>query len=119
MVLLDQGVEQPALARVGRADQDDPGVARRPVAPAEAPGDGGDLGPRGFELRGQRGPAQRIDVGLIDEIEVRLEMGHKVEQPLAERDDRLREAAGQLLQAPHRAGAGFAIRSRPGPPRRG
>ena len=97
-VLSGHGIEQTALARVGRSDQDHPGVARRPLAPRETPGDRAELGPRGFELRGQRGGGQRLDVGLVHEIEVRLEVGHQVEQPVAEHDDRLREAAGQLLE---------------------
>ena len=69
-----------------------------PVAAAEPIGQGGDLGGGSGQARGQRGAAERIDVGLVDEVEARLEVRQDVEQAVAERDDRPGQAAGELLQ---------------------
>ena len=116
----EQGIEEPALARVGRSDQDDPGTARRPVAPAETPGEVGRARPpTDSSSAASDGSAQRVDVGLVDEIEVGLEMSQQVEEPVAQAQDRSGQSAGQLLAAQRRAGRVARRRSRPAPPRPG
>ena len=73
-------------------------MAVGPLAIAEAPGQRGQLGAGSVQLRRQGRPAQRIDVGLLGEIEVRFEMCHHVEQMIAQRDDRPGEPARELLE---------------------
>ena len=79
----EQGVEQPALAGVGGAGEHDPGrrcgavAARQPKASARVGADGG-------QFLGQLSAAEGIDVGLVDEVEVGLEVGQDVEQAVAE-----------------------------------
>ena len=68
---------------------------------------------------GQRGAAERVDVGLVDEVEVGFQVGQDVEQAVAESVDRPGQAAGQLLAGRRRAAPGSARRSRRAPPRRG
>ena len=50
------------------------------------------------QLRRQGRAAQRIDVGLLGEIEVGFEMGDHVEQMVAQRDDRPGQPARELLE---------------------
>ena len=84
------------------------GMPLGPVAAAEPVGQGGDLGGGLGQLAGQRGAAERVDVGLVDEVEVGLEVGEDVEQAVAERGDRPGQAAGELLAGPRRAAPGSA-----------
>ena len=72
-----------------------PGRSRPRSRSARAASSAADLG----QARGQRGAAERVDVGLVDEVEVGLEVGEDIEQAVAERGDRPGQAAGQLLEA--------------------
>ncbi len=50
------------------------------------------------QFLGQRGAAEEVDVGLVDEVQIRFEMGEDVEQAVAERGDGARETAGKLVE---------------------
>ena len=50
------------------------------------------------QLAGQARAGERVDVGLLGEIEVGFEMGDQVEQAVPQAGDRVRETAGKLLQ---------------------
>ena len=95
----DQGVEQPALARRSAGRRARPGASR----PA---GRGPGSGRRARRPRRRRRPgrsasepaADRVDVGLVDEVEPGLDVGEHVEQAVPEPLDRPGEAAGELLE---------------------
>ena len=97
-VAAEQRVEQPALAGVGRPDQHDAGMASGAVAVVEPTGQVGQHRGPLRRARPPAPPADRVDVGLLAEIEVGLELGDEVEQAVARGEDRTREAARELLE---------------------
>ncbi len=61
-------------------------------------GQGLELAGRAVELLRQCRTAQRIDVGLFVEIQVRFQMSDHIQQMVAQSHNGTRQAAGQLLE---------------------
>ncbi len=96
MGLASQGVEQVALTRVRRTDQDHAGTSIRAVPPLETFGQGGNLVGGSAQFLGQGGAGERIDILLVHEIQPGFHVGQHVEQAVPQPLDRSREAARQL-----------------------
>ena len=98
-VLAEQGVEQAALARVGAARRGRPGAGPRTGRGARCRAIRASSRPRTASRSSIRAVADdRGDVGLVDEVEVGLELDEAVEQTVAEVADRPGEAAGELAE---------------------
>ncbi len=94
----EKGIEEPAFAGVGRPNQHDSRHRERAVAGNEAMGQVYEVIGSPVQLGREHGSAQRIDVRLLGEIEIRLEVGHQIEQAVAHCQDGAGQAARQLFE---------------------
>ena len=97
--LAQQSVEEPALAGVGRADQNDARQSIGPIAAFELFRQFGEVSRRVAERGRELAARNRVDVGFVDEIETRFEMGQGVEPSIAHLVERRGQSAGELAQS--------------------